>query len=128
MISTNLIKKLGILGVSMGLVTSPLAFSQEVTLPAVIITAEQLASLSMRSDPVNDPRDLTQAAFWGGHLTSIPFILVSPSFLSDPVNDPSDSTQPAFQGHLIGIPVMMVSPSFRSDPITDPLSPEEPDQ
>ncbi|WP_416138589.1 hypothetical protein ACM26W_19385 [Halomonas sp. HK25] len=130
MISTNFIKKLGILGVSMGLVASPLAFSEEVTLPAVTITAEQLASLSMRSDPINDPRDFTQAAFWGGHLTSIPVMLISPSFRSDPVNDPQDLTQPAFpfQGHLISIPVMLISPSFRSDPSIDLFPPEEPDQ
>jgi hypothetical protein len=123
MISTNLIKKLGILGISMGLLASPLAFSQQQALPVIIITPEELASLSMRSDPVSDPRDLTQSAFHG-YLTGIPIMLVSPSFWSDPVGDPQDETQAAFPGHPIGIPIMMVSPNFRSDPIEDPLQSE----
>jgi hypothetical protein len=119
--STNLIKKLGILGISMGLMASPLAFSQEQTLPIIIITPEELVSPSMRSDPINDPRDLTQPAF-PGHVNGIiePFSL-SPSFRSEPVSDLRDRTQPAFREHLITIPVMEVSPSFRSDPIKDPF-------
>ncbi|WP_416138590.1 hypothetical protein ACM26W_19390 [Halomonas sp. HK25] len=125
MISTTLIKKLGLLGITMSLVASPLAFSDQLTLPAVIVTAEELVSPSMRSDPVNDPRDLTQPAF-RGHVTANGAMngaigLVSPSMRSDPVNDIRDLTQPAFRGHPTSIPVMLVSPSFRSDPINDPF-------
>jgi hypothetical protein len=121
MISTKLIKQLGILGITLGLVASPLALSDQLTLPAVIVTAEELASPSLRSDPVNDPRDLTQPAF-RGHVTANGAIgLVSASMRSNPINDPRDLTQAAFQGHPTSVPVRLLSPSFRSDPINDPL-------
>jgi hypothetical protein len=125
MISTTLIKRLGILGITMGLMASPLALSDQLTLPAVIVTAEELASPSMRSDPVNDPRDLTQPSFRGHVATNGAMNgaigLVSPSFRSQPVSDTRDLTQPAFGGHPTSIPLMLISPSFRSDPINDPL-------
>ncbi len=70
MISTNLIKKLGMLGVAMGLIVSPLALSDEVTLPAVVVIAEDAISPSFRSNPINDPRYITQAAFRGQMTTN----------------------------------------------------------
>ncbi|MCH4564516.1 hypothetical protein MKP05_15535 [Halomonas sp. EGI 63088] len=122
MISTNLIKKFGILGVSMGLMISPLALSDEVALPAVIVIGEDMISPSFRSNPVNDPRDITQAAF-RGPVTENGLVTkdLSPSFRSDPVNDPRDITQPAFRGHITTTPVMLNSPSQRNDPINDPF-------
>ncbi|MCE9683355.1 hypothetical protein [Halomonas alkalisoli] len=119
--STNLIKKLGILGITMGLVSSPLAFSDQPTLPTVIVTAQELVSPSMRSDPVNDPRDKMQAAFRGHVTPNGTFAELSPSFRSQPVTDPRDRTQPAFQGYPISTPAALISPSFRSDPINDPF-------
>ncbi|MBE0488530.1 MAG: hypothetical protein IBX53_05580 [Halomonas sp.] len=87
MISKSIRKSIGIFSIAMGLVASPLALSDQLTLPAVIVTAEELASPSMRSNPVNDPRDLTQPAF-RGHPTSVSMMLVSPSYQSQPINDP----------------------------------------
>jgi hypothetical protein len=120
--STTFIKQVGILGIAMGLVTSPLALSDQLTLPAVIVTAEELASASMRSDPVNDPGDFTLPAF-GSYMTAngIDGLVISPSFWSEPVSDTRDLTQPAFRGHPTSIPMMLVSPSFQSEPVNDPL-------
>ncbi|MDI5935729.1 hypothetical protein [Halomonas kalidii] len=124
MISTNLIKKLGMLGVAMGLIVSPLALSDEVTLPAVVVIAEDAISPSMRSNPINDPRYITQAAF-RGHVTTNGFATadLSSSFRTNPVNDPRYITQAALRGHVTtnGFATADLSPSFRTNPINDPL-------
>ncbi|MCH4564515.1 hypothetical protein MKP05_15530 [Halomonas sp. EGI 63088] len=124
MISPNLIKKFGILGVSMGLMISPLALSDEVALPAVIVIGEDMISPSFRSNPVNDPRDITQAAF-RGPVTANGFATadLSPSFRSNPVNDSRYITQAAFRGPVTasGLATEDLSPSFQSNPANDPL-------
>lgn len=88
MITKKLIKNLGMFGVSMGLLASPLAFSDQVTLPPVFIIAEELASPSMYSDPVNDPRELMQAAYRGPITPNGAIAEYLPSFRSDPIIDP----------------------------------------
>jgi len=121
MTSKNIIKSLSIFGITMGLVASPLALSDQLTLPAVIVTAEELASPSMRSDPINDPWNLTQPAFQGYVTANGAIGLVSASMRSNPVNDTRDLTQPAFRGHPTSVSMMLVSPSYQSQPINDPF-------
>lgn len=124
MISTNLIKKFGMLGVSMGLLISPLALSDEVALPTVIVIGGDLISPSFRSDPVNDPRYITQAAF-RGPMTANGFATedLSPSFRSNPANDPQYMIQLGLRDPVManGLATADYSPSFWSNPAHDPF-------
>jgi len=116
MISKSIRKSIGIFGIAMGLVASPLAFS------------ETFISPSMYSDPINDTRHITRPAFPNHAMANNPSDLatLSPSFKSDPIRDSKDITRPAwsFNGTQ-GASIKLASPSMKSDPINDPFSRRE---
>lgn len=113
MINRHITQSLGIVGIAMGLMASPLAFS------------ETFVSPSLHSDPVNDTRHVTQPAFSGHAAANNPTELstLSPSFQSDPVRDPRRMAQPhrSAQGDQHA-PLKLASPSMKSDPINGPFA------